>query len=276
VSASIAVILVVHNRCDLTRACLASLQGTTAPFDLVVVDNASTDDTPAFFATLARSRAVVYRRNPENVGLIRALNQAARLAGAEFLCFLHNDTEMREPRWLERLQGALVRGPRVGLAGLYGVQRLRRDGRYVGRTIVHALDGTGNLRRPVVEVAAVDGVCLFIRRALLETVGGFDEGYGFFHGYDRDLSFAVREAGWRCVVVDAPFVHRGGGTRTGDGAPLRSDDDQAQRRLALERFARKWAHRLPADVRTWRERLRDRLWPRRGRGGRGRVAYPPR
>jgi GT2 family glycosyltransferase len=259
VSASISVVLVVYNRADLTRACLSSLRSTTTPFELTVVDNASTDETPTLFRTVAREREVRYHRNPTNVGLIRALNQATALAGGEFLCFVHNDTEMREPRWLERLHTAVIRGVRVGLAGLYGVRRLRRDGRYAGRTIVHALEGSATITAPVVEVAAVDGVCLFLRKSLLQTVGGFDEGYGFFHGYDRDLSLAVRESGWRCVVVDAPFVHRGGGTRTGADAPVARHADLEQRRLARERFARKWTHRLPADVRSFRERLLDRL-----------------
>src|SRR5262249_54060465 len=119
---------------------------------------------------------------------------------------------------------------------------LRRDGRYVGRTVVHCLEGEGAVRASVTEVAAVDGVCLFLPRSVLESVGGFDESYGFFHGYDRDLSFAVREAGWRCVVVDAPFVHRGGGTRTGEGAPVPAAEDLAQRRGALPRAVAKGGH----------------------------------
>jgi len=253
------VVLVVHNQLALTRACLASLERSTTPFELCVVDNASADGTEAFFRGFTGTTPLRYQRNRDNVGLIRALNQGARLAGGDLLCFLHNDTELREARGLERLEAA-VRGPgRVGLAGLYGVRRLRRDGRYVGRTIVHALEGRATLRRPVAEVAAVDGVCLFLPRAVLDAVGGFDEGYGFFHGYDRDLSFAVREAGWRCVVVDVPFVHRGGGTRTGEGAPVAAAEDLAQRRAALARFAAKWSHRLPCDVRGLPERLRDWL-----------------
>jgi GT2 family glycosyltransferase len=277
---TVSVVLVVANRVDLTRACLASLERTTLPFELCVVDNASTDGTAEHLAVCARPPALRYARNRENVGLIRALNQGARLAQGEFLCFLHNDTEMLEPRWLERLRSAVVDRDRVGLAGLYGAQRVRRDGRYVGRTIVHALaedrapdrapagDAGAQasvacrgrpLPAPAVEVAAVDGVCLFLRRALLESIGGFDEGYGFFHGYDRDLSFAVRETGQRCVVVDAPFIHRGGGTRTGAAAPVRATEDLVQRRVALARFAGKWRRRLPCDVRTLRERLLVRL-----------------
>jgi O-antigen biosynthesis protein len=246
---------VVHNREALTRACLESLRGTTTPFELCVVDNASTDGTEACVRALAPPSRLRYLRNATNAGLIAALNQGAQLASAEVVCFLHNDTEMREPTWLGRLAGALGAGRRVGLAGLYGVRRVRRDGRYVGRTIVHSLEGGPGLPAPVVEVAAVDGVCLCLRRALLDEIGGFDEGYGFFHGYDRELSFAVRERGLHCVVVDAPFVHRGGGTRTGERAPVAAAQDLEQRRQALARFSAKWRHRLPSDVRGIGERI---------------------
>jgi len=236
-----------------------SLQATRGPFELCVVDNASGEDTVEYLDRLARTVPLRYRRNDLNVGLIRALNQGAELATGELLCFLHNDAELRDSRWLERLQGAVGSSAGIGLAGLYGVRRLRRDGRYVGRTIVHSLEGAPTLRTPQAEVAAVDGVCLFLARDVLERVGGFDEGYGFFHGYDRDLSFAVRELGLRCAVVNAPFVHRGGGTRTGEDAPVAAPEDLAQRQAALARFALKWRHRLPCDVRRLPERLRDWL-----------------
>jgi GT2 family glycosyltransferase len=254
----VSVVLPVHNQLGLTQSCLERLRGTSEPFELCVVDNASTDGTEAFFRAAVLPFRHRYHRNAENVGLIRALNQGAALAGGDVLCFLHNDAEIRDVRWLARLRAALA-APAVGLAGLYGVRRLRRDGRYVGRTIVHTLEGSGNLRSDAVEVAAVDGVCLAVRRDVLQRVGGFDEGYGFFHGYDRDLSFAVREAGYRCVVVDAPFVHRGGGTRTGVAAPVKAAEDLTQRRAARARFARKWRHRLPCDVRGVRERVADWL-----------------
>jgi GT2 family glycosyltransferase len=258
------VVLVVHNQLALTRACLESLSVTTIPFELCVVDNGSTDGTREWLEQCPPPFPVAYHRNPDNRGLLPALNQGARLAAGDVLCFLHNDTEMRDPRWLERLRAA-VSADGFGLAGLYGARRVRRDGRYVGRTLVHALEGRATLEADVVEVAAVDGVCLCLRRSVLADVGGFDEAYGFFHGYDRDLSFAVREAGWRCAVVNASFVHHGGGTRTGPRAPLSSAADLAQRRSARRRFVQKWRHRLPADVRSLTERLRDRWVARSAR-----------
>jgi O-antigen biosynthesis protein len=253
------VVLVVFNQLGLTSACLESLRPTTAPFDVCVVDNGSSDGTREYFERFALPYPLVYHRNDDNQGLIRALNQGARLARGEFVCFLHNDTEMRDPRWLERLQTAVESGPRIGLCGLYGARKLREDGRYAGRTLLHSLDGRATLKADLAEVAAVDGVCLFLRRSLLDSLGGFDEGYGFFHGYDRDLSFAVREAGWRCAVVKAPFIHRGGGTRTAKGAPRDEEQDLVERRQALARFAQKWRHRLPCDVRTLRQRVGDWL-----------------
>jgi GT2 family glycosyltransferase len=261
----VSVVVVVYNQLSLTRACLESLRPSTIPFELCVVDNASSDGTEAYFRRFPLPYPLRYLRHDDNVGLIRALNAGARLATGEFLCFLHNDTEMHEPEGLARLHAAVAGEGGIGLAGLYGVRRLRADGRYVGHTIVSGLEGAPRMAAPVTEVAAVDGVCLFLRRALLEAVGGFDEGYGFFHGYDRDLSFAVREAGQRCAVVRATFSHRGGGTRTGLGAPRRPAQDLADRRAALARFAAKWRHRLPSDVRTLGERLADRIRSARSR-----------
>src|SRR2546422_7290478 len=117
------VVLAVYNQLGLTRACLESLRSTTAAFDLCVVDNGSGDGTRAYFEDFELPYPLAYHRNDENVGLIRALNQGARLGRGESICFLHNDTEMREPRWLERLEAAVASEPRVGLAGLYGARR---------------------------------------------------------------------------------------------------------------------------------------------------------
>jgi GT2 family glycosyltransferase len=255
--------MVVHDGVASTRACLESLRATTEPFALVVVDNGSTDDTPRFFRDFGYPWPLRYARNADNASVLAAYNQAWRLAETEVVCFLHNDTTMLEPAWLARLLAPLA-SPEVGLAGLYGVKRVRRDGRYAGRTIVHSLADGPTVRAPWEEVAVVDGVCLCLRRATLEEVGGLDEGYGFFHGYDRDLSFAVRERGRRCVVVHAPFRHDGGATRTRDFAarPELERRDLVARREAIARFARKFAHRLPADVRPLRARVAEWLGAR--------------
>lgn len=270
----VSVVIVVHNRIDLTRACLESLRRTTGRFELCVVDNGSSDGTASYFGQWSGDTPLRYRRNAENLGLIRALNQGAALAGGDALCFLHNDTEMLDPSWLQKLAAAVGSGRRVGLAGLYGARYVHPGGTYLGRSIVHSLAEGPTMRAPMLEVAVVDGVCLFVPRAVLDEIGGFDESYGFFHGYDRDLSFAVRATGRRCVVVRSRFVHRGGGTRVGPEAPVSIAEDLAQRQAALAHFVQKWGHALPADTRGLRERLADRLRPFVARAGRWRRARP--
>ena len=248
----------VYNQLDLTRACLESLRVTTEPFELVVVDNGSTDGTSAFFAGLDWPSPLDYQRSDTNQSVIMQLNRGWRRARTDAVCLLHNDTDMVEPRWLTRLLDALHE-PGAGLAGLYGAKRVRRDGKLVGRTIVHSLATGPTVRSPWEEVAFVDAVCMGLPRDLLESLGGLDEGYGFYHGHDRELSFAVREAGRRCLIVHASFHHRGGATRTRDFAarPDRERADLAARRRAIERFVTRWRHRLPADVRPVADRLRD-------------------
>jgi GT2 family glycosyltransferase len=258
----------VYNGLALTRACLDSFRASTEPFHLAVVDNGSTDDTPALFDDFPYPFPLRFARNETNQSVIASLNRAARLTDTEFLCFLHNDVEMRDAMWLERLLAAL-REPDAGLAGLYGIKRLRANGRYVGRTVVHSLAGRPSVRRPWEEVAVVDSVCMCLRRDLFDAIGGLDEGYGFYHGLDRELSFAVRERGRRCLVVYAPFVHHGGGTRARDFGtrPEREREDLSLRAAVLDRFASRYRHRLPCDVRTPGQRLRDWLRVKVARGG---------
>ena len=261
----ISLVMAVFNGLADTRACLESLRATTEPFRLVVTDNGSSDGTREFFERFAYPYPLTFTRSPTNDNVIATLNRAWRLADTEFVCLLHNDTEMVEPAWLSRLLAALAE-PGAGLAGLYGAKRLRADGRLVGRTIVHSLLPRPTVKAPWEDVAFVDAVCLCLSRRLLDAVGGLDEGYGFYHGLDRELSLAVAERDLRCLVVHAPFRHHGGRTRTRGFAedPQRERADLALRDSAMARFAGKYRHRLPCDVRGPRERMRDWLKVRLG------------
>ncbi|MEO5985607.1 MAG: glycosyltransferase [Candidatus Limnocylindria bacterium] len=88
--------------------------------------------------------------------------------------------------------------PRVGLAGGWGVT---------------SADGRQFEEAPPGEVDAVEGYCLALRREALQVVEGFDRRFRFYRNADLDLSFALRNAGWRAMrVADLPLVqheHRG-------------------------------------------------------------------
>ncbi len=86
---------------------------------------------------------------------------------------------------------------RVGIAGGWGVV---------------TDDGRSFREAPAGEVHAIEAYALAVRREALRRVGGFDPHFRFYRNADLDLSFAVRDAGWRAVAVDLPLIrheHRG-------------------------------------------------------------------
>jgi len=256
----VTLVLPLFNQLALTRRCLESLATTTEPFRLVVIDNGSTDGTREFLRAFPYPYPLHVIENDDNRSVIASLNRAWPAVRTDLLCFLHNDTEMLDPAWLTKLVGALD-DRTVGMSGLYGAKRMRRDGRFVGRTIVHSLVEGPTVRPPGEDVVVIDAVCMCLARRLLEAIGGLDERYGFYHGFDKDLSLAVRARGLRCRVVHAPFRHDGGGTRTRDFRrdPERERRDLALRRVAIDHLIAKWGDRLPADARPCGTRVREWL-----------------
>ncbi|PYM36335.1 MAG: hypothetical protein DME17_10295 [Candidatus Rokuibacteriota bacterium] len=132
VSERVTLVMCLYNQLALTRACLASLRETTEPFRLVVIDNGSTDGTREFLQRFEAPYPLWIISSESNASVIASLNRAWQTAETEFLCLLHNDTELLEPEWLARLLRSLAE-PGVGLAGLYGAKRIRKDGRSHGR-----------------------------------------------------------------------------------------------------------------------------------------------
>ena len=256
----VTLVLPLFNQLALTRGCFDSLRATREPFRLVVIDNGSTDGTREMLRAFPYPYPLDYVEHDDNRSVIASINRAWRRATTDAVCLLHNDTELVDPDWLTTLVNELD-DPTVGVTGLYGAKRMRDDTRFVGRTIVHSLAEGPTVRPPGEDVSVIDSVCLCLRRSLLEQIGGLDERYGFYHGFDKDLCLAVRERGLRCRVMYAPFRHHGGGTRAKDFQrdPDKERRDLADREAVLRRLREKWGHRLPADARPLRTRLREWL-----------------
>lgn len=216
---AVSIVIPVWNRADLTRRCLAALARTVDPAEteVIVVDNGSTDDTPAVLA--AAPLPVRVLRNASNLGFARASNQGARAARSELLVFLNNDTEA-EPGWLDALREAAA-DPTVGAVGarlLYpGTRRIQHAGLALTPDGVpdhlwrHAPEDDPRVLAPR-DVDMVTGACLAIRRELFFALGGFDEGYRN-GGEDVDLCLAVRARGLRVRYEPrAVLLHHEGGT----------------------------------------------------------------
>lgn len=197
------IVIPAYNHLDHTLACLAAIATDKArtPFEVIVVDDCSSDATPTRLARIAGLRL---HRNAQNMGFVGTCNAGAALARGRYLVFLNNDTQVR-PGWLDALIESFERLPQ---AGLIGAKLIYPDGRLQEAGGIVFSDGSGwNYGRfadpaePqfnfVREVDYCSGAAIAIERKLFQVLGGFDPHYAPAYYEDTDLAMKVRARGLR-------------------------------------------------------------------------------
>jgi hypothetical protein len=211
----------VYDQWDMTRRCLASLaeQEAGADFEVLVVDNGSTDETPGSCPAMGRGlfgEAFEYLAPGENLNFGPGCNLGAGEARGENLFFLNNDTTVT-PGWAGPLMdaisgGAGAAGPLLIFPGSGSVQHLG-VAFHVGLEASHLhshIPGDHPLALKRRDLQAVTGAALMIPRDLFMRIGGFYPEYR--NGCeDLELCCRVREHG-RSVVCepDSVVVHAAG------------------------------------------------------------------
>ncbi|MFB0567859.1 MAG: glycosyltransferase family 2 protein [Candidatus Bathyarchaeia archaeon] len=230
---SVSVTIVNFNGKELLRRCLTSLLTTNYPnFEIIVVDNASTDGTIELIEKLFGSySSIKVVENRENLGHAEGCNIGARVAKGKYLVFLDSDTEIKaggcisennEPsyvpeNWLLELVKVMESDRSVGIAQAKMV--LAKDSRLLDYTCM-AIDALGTWHATYglkedelkhnFEILAASSGCCIVRRDVFEEVGGFDSDY-FIYDDDTDFSLRTRLLGYKVVLVpSAVIVHRGG------------------------------------------------------------------
>lgn len=218
---SASVIVVNFNRKDLLRRCLASLsQQRDVAFEIIVVDNGSTDGGPQIIETEFGSGfpPLTLIRNAENRGFCAANNQGIARARAPFIALLNNDAEA-DPGWLAALLSAFDGRPEIGMAAskilVYeDPRRIDKAGHLIYFDGQNRGRGSGEWDQgqydQVEEVLWPDGCAAMYRKAMLDEIGGFDEDF-FAYADDAELGMRARMAGWGCLYIPTAVVrhHRG-------------------------------------------------------------------
>lgn len=210
---AVSVIVVVWNRADLTLACLRSLiDHTDVPAEIIVVDNASTDETSEL---LARINGVQVVTNSSNLGFTVSANVGARLARGEFLLFLNNDATLARGSLAHLLDTAR----RSGSIGAVGGKLVFPDGRLQEAGAIIWADGSCEAYGRGADPAAPEynfersvdfcsGALLLTRRGLFEQLGGFDERYRPAYYEDADYCVRLWARGYSVVYQpEAVAVH---------------------------------------------------------------------
>ena len=213
----IAIIVPIHDAGAELRRCVEALsRNTTLPAELVLVDDASTDpEVLAVLHELDGWPAVRVLRNTTNLGFTASVNRGLRATAADVVV-LNSDTEVG-PRWLERLRAAAYASPQTGSAtatsdnaGAFSLPvigepnplPLQLDADGAARAVAQATAGE---RAPT---PTANGFCMYLRRAMLDDVGPFDEA-AFPRGYgeENDLCLRASRRGWAHVVDTGTYVH---------------------------------------------------------------------
>jgi GT2 family glycosyltransferase len=194
------------------------LRHTRSPYELILVDNGSTDGTPEYLQEIRGRQGptrVEIIRNETNVGFPAGCNQALAKATGRYLVLLNNDTVLT-PGWLEGLVACSLQDwPGVGLVGPVTNAAPDAQGIRVPYTRLEDLDGFAAQRRTAFAgktqvVFRLTGFCLLIRREVLDRIGILDERFGIGFFEDDDLCVRAREAGFRLLVAQDVYIHHFG------------------------------------------------------------------
>jgi GT2 family glycosyltransferase len=242
-SSSVSVIVPVHGRVALTRRCLdAVLAEPHAGREVIVVDDASPDDTPATLAAYGDAIRVVTLR--QNRGYAAACNAGAEAAGGELLLFLNNDTEPLAG-WFEALVAHAEAAPAAAAVGaklLYPTGAIQHAGVVFGQdgyphNLYAGLPGNHPAANRSRRLQAVTGACMLVRRGAFEEAGGFDPGFANSLE-DVDLCLRIAEAGG-----EVHYCHRAVVTHLESAS--RGRQDRFEQSVAL--YRERWRERVRRD-----------------------------
>lgn len=209
----VAIIIPTWNGLSYLPACLnAVLRQTYGQYEVVLVDNGSSDGTHEFVTTYYPQVCVL--RSDRNLGFAAATNLGIRNTHSDYVAALNNDTEA-EPKWLEELVKVMDSDPRVGMCAS---KMLFHDQRQVINSAGIAIDRIGiawdrqggeednSVNSEPYEVFGPCAGAALYRRAMLDEVGLFDEDF-WAYLEDVDLAWRARACGWRCLYVPSARVY---------------------------------------------------------------------
>lgn len=244
----VSVIIPVHNNAKFTFNCLKSIsKNTHGSFEIVVVDDASDDETPRLLKSVKNLKII---RNSKNQGFIDSCNKGAGASKGKYLLFLNNDTIVTE-NWCDYLKDAILKDN----VGAVGAKLVYPDGKLqeAGGVIWNDASGWnyGKYEDPdnpeynfVREADYCSGAVLLVKKDLFEKLGGFDERFKPGYYEDADLCFSIRKLGYRVLYqpksVIVHFEGATGGTDINTGVKRHQE-------INRQKFYEKWKDVLEND-----------------------------
>lgn len=253
---------------DVFRAYVSIMERTTYPFILTIIDDGSKHDNVGwmFLNDLAKHKPdnVNVFFNEKNVGVTPNLNRGFNLYPKLDCVRLDADIEIQSIEWLAEMVLFMKKNPKVGMCAPIGLEVDMATIQTAGQWLVispedysrvpgftfEIFDMMGQSRFLLKEPKEVDsclGCCAYIRREVLDIIGGVDEGY-FGWVEDNDMCVATRFAGYKNYILpNVSYCHH-------HHAPKRPSEERNKILEASEKlFLKKWGFSLYSPVQYWNE-----------------------
>ena len=192
---TVSLVVPVYNQLAFTRQCLDSLaRCTDMPYELIIVNNASSDGTGEFLGTVTATVIT----NPTNLGCAKAWNQGVRASKGDVVGILNNDIVVSRG-WLKSLLAFMDR------TGHAIVSPAAREG--VLNYDLEAYAAAFSRRCFRASRPEFYGACMVIKREVFDRIGLFDEGFSYGGCEDIDFLWRARRAGYSVGMTGAALIH---------------------------------------------------------------------
>lgn len=213
----VSIVIVTFNNWSYTKQCLESLirNNEYQNLEIIIVDNASTDETKIQLARLSNPNIKVLF-SPENLGFAGGNKAGCNLATGEYIILLNNDTIVTQ-NWVEKLIKPLRENEHIGMAG--PVSNSVGNDQMLDFCISNPLFGASDLwlqdfnqfnRGKFRYTDLLGFYCVAIKREIYEKVGDLDTNYGIGMFEDDDYCESVKSLGYKLVIVEDVFVYHHG------------------------------------------------------------------